>query len=85
MKPSDLSHDHVSQAVLAMVATLVGRKAEEIPLDENLTDLGFESLDAFNVLYAIEEEFQIEIPDEKARSLRTARAFIDCVVQVLEP
>jgi acyl carrier protein len=84
MKPSDLSHDHVSKTVLSMVATLVGRKVEEIPLDESLTDLGFESLDAFNVLYAIEEEFGIEIPDEKARSLGTVRDFIDCVTQVIE-
>lgn len=85
MQLSHLSYDQVSQAVLSMVATLVDRKVEEIPLDENLSDLGFESLDAFNILYAIEEEFQIEIPDEKAQSLRTVRAFIDCVMQVIEP
>lgn len=46
----------------------------------SLEDLGFDSLDALNIIFAIEEEFAITVDDEEARSLRTIDALIDAVV-----
>ncbi|MGH9456651.1 MAG: acyl carrier protein [Thermoanaerobaculia bacterium] len=39
--------------------------------DTPLVELGIDSLDALNILFALEEAFDITIPDERARSIRT--------------
>lgn len=52
------------------------------PLDTSLplNEAGIDSLDALNILFAIEEEFDISIPDDTARELRT----IDDMVSAIE-
>ena len=46
----------------------------------SLEDLGFDSLDALNIIFAIEEEFGISVDDEEAKSLRTIDDLVDSVV-----
>lgn len=52
------------------------RKEKDIP-DEKLTpetllaDAGIDSLDALTILFAIEEELNIHIPDDRARAMKT--------------
>ncbi|HUP63692.1 MAG TPA: phosphopantetheine-binding protein [Thermoanaerobaculia bacterium] len=45
----------------------------DIPLtaETPLADLGVDSLDALNILFALEEAFSITIPDEQSRGIRT--------------
>ena len=45
--------------------------AERINPQQPLSELGFDSLDALNLLFAIEEKFGVSIPDDQARSIRT--------------
>ena len=56
---------------------------EEIDPDQLLTELGFDSLDALNILFALEETFGITIPDEQARSCRTVREMTTTVEGLL--
>lgn len=39
--------------------------------ETNLADAGIDSLDSLTILFAIEEEFRISIPDERARAMET--------------
>ena len=48
-----------------------------------LADAGIDSLDALTILFAIEEEFKISIPDDRARSIRTFGDMIDIVESLL--
>ncbi|MDX1585055.1 MAG: acyl carrier protein [Thermoanaerobaculia bacterium] len=50
----------------------------------SLEDLGFDSLDALNIIFAIEEEFDITVDDDEARSLRTIDQLVDAVMLHLE-
>lgn len=45
----------------------------DVPLSTSteLADLGIDSLDALNILFALEEAFEITIPDEQSRQIRT--------------
>lgn len=58
---------------------------EQRPLPDNLdpdtplTEYGIDSLDAINVLFGIEEEFGISIPDDTARSIRTIRQMLEAI------
>lgn len=47
---------------------------------QSLEELGFDSLDALNIIFAIEEEFGISVDDEEARSLETIDALVDAVL-----
>jgi acyl carrier protein len=43
-------------------------------------DLGADSLDTVELVMALEEEFDIEIPDEAAESISTVQAAVDYIV-----
>lgn len=60
---------------------------EQLSVEENLVnldsdirgDLGADSLDAVELIMAIEEEFDIEIPDEAAYEITTVEQAVDCI------
>ena len=55
-----------------IVAEQLGVDAATLASEANiLEDLGADSLDVVELVMAIEEEFDIEIPDEAAESMRT--------------
>ncbi|OSX67442.1 hypothetical protein POSPLADRAFT_1037995 [Postia placenta MAD-698-R-SB12] len=47
-------------------------------------DLGLDSLDAVEVVMAVEEEFAIEIPDEEADEIKTVQQAIDYIAKTPE-
>ncbi len=61
--------------------------AEKLEIDESKItmdssfrqDLGADSLDTFELVYAIEEELGIEVPDEKANEFETVRDALDFI------
>lgn len=57
----------------------------EIEPDTSLVDdLGADSLDAVEIIMAIEEEFSIEIPDDKFESLETVQDIVDLVESLVQ-
>ena len=62
----------VFEKVAAMLSEQLGLDEEEISMDLAITDdLGADSLDLVEVLVAVEDEFDVEIPDEEAEKLKT--------------
>jgi acyl carrier protein len=62
----------VEQQVKAIVAEQLGVKAEQVENDASFVDdLGADSLDTVELVMALEEEFEIEIPDEDAEKITT--------------
>lgn len=61
--------------------------AEKLEIDESKItmdssfrqDLGADSLDTFELVYAIEEELGIEVPDEKANEFETVRDALEFI------
>jgi len=55
----------------------LGVNAEDVKLTASLSDdLGADSLDAVELIMAIEEEFDIEIPDEIASEMKTVKDIV---------
>lgn len=48
-----------------------------------LTELGYDSLDALNIVFDLEQIFGIEITDDQAREIRTVRLMVDAVEGLL--
>jgi acyl carrier protein len=70
---------NVEQRVKKIVAEQLGVK-EDIANDASFVDdLGADSLDTVELVMALEEEFECEIPDEEAEKITTVQQAIDYV------
>jgi acyl carrier protein len=71
---------NVEQQVKAIVAEQLGVKAEQVTSAASFVDdLGADSLDTVELVMALEEEFEIEIPDEDAEKITTVQQAIDYI------
>jgi acyl carrier protein len=52
---------------------------DKMTLETPLADAGIDSLDALTILFAIEEEFHISIPDDRARAMRTFGDMVEAI------
>lgn len=60
------------ERVLEIIAEQLGVSCEEITKETSLADdLGADSLDLFQIIMALEEEYEIEIPTEDTESINT--------------
>ena len=51
--------------------------------DSTFAELNIDSLDGINILFAVESEFNINIPDEAAQSIRSVRDVVDGIAKLL--
>ena len=66
-----------------VIAEVLSVDPDEITMDTTFTDdLGADSLDVFQIIMGIEEEFDIEIPTEKAESITTVEEAVEMIVIV---
>ena len=60
------------EKVRDIVVEQLGVEPDEVAIDSTfIDDLGADSLDIVELIMAFEEEFGVEIPDEKAEKIRT--------------
>jgi len=70
----------VAERVIEIVAEQLGVDKEKItPETSFVNDLGADSLDTVELVMALEEEFEIEIPDEDAEKITTVHQAIDYI------
>ena len=69
--------------VKEVLAKFLSREVESIELDHNLRDhLGLDSMGTIELLYDIEDAFDVQIPDEDLKELVTVRDVVDYVERV---
>ena len=73
----------VTDRVIAVIAATQKISAEKIRPESTFQELGIDSLDGINILFALENEFEINIPDDAARSIRSVGEMIDGVSVLL--
>lgn len=70
----------IEDRVKKIVVEQLGVKSEEVQNNSSFTeDLGADSLDTVELVMALEEEFDTEIPDEEAEKITTVQEAIDYV------
>jgi acyl carrier protein len=74
------SMDNIEARVKKIVAEQLGVNESEIKNESSFVDdLGADSLDTVELVMALEEEFECEIPDEEAEKIATVQQAIDYI------
>lgn len=71
--------DSVEERVRTLVKTQLNPEAAFADSASFMEDLGADSLDAVELIMSLEEEFDIEIPDDQVEGITTVQAAIDFV------
>lgn len=73
----------IERKLLAIIHEQKTLPPDAIAPDTVLSDIGIDSLDALSILFAVEEQFGVSIPDDKARSIRTLDDMVAAVRELL--
>ncbi len=75
--------DELIQRVRNVIANTQRIPVEKITIDSTFQELGIDSMDGVNILFALENEFNITIPDEAAKQIRDVRQMIEGVEKLM--
>lgn len=75
------SPDEIMERVVRLIAQTQRIPVESVTPGSTFEELKIDSLDGINIVFAIENEFDISVPDDAARSLRT----VQDVAKAIEP
>lgn len=72
--------ENIEQRVKKIVAEQLGVNEAEVKFESSFVDdLGADSLDTVELVMALEEEFECEIPDEEAEKITTVKQAVDYI------
>ena len=76
--------DNMLETMRKVICEYADVKAEDITMETNIrTDLGLNSLELVNMAVAIEDEFDVEIPDRDALGIETVADTIELIKKYL--
>ena len=76
--------DNLEQRVIGLIAKKKKLDPSTITAASTFEQLGLDSLDAADMLFAFEDEFKIIVPDEAARSMRSVGQVVEALRGVLD-
>ena len=75
-----MSSEEIFEKIKAIIVEQLGVAENAVTMDASfIDDLGADSLDIVELVMAMEEEFDIEIPDEEAEKVVTVRDVVDYI------
>ena len=79
----DTLQDDIDDRVMRVIAETQKIPADSVTMDKTFEDLKIDSLDGINIVFGLENEFNISIPDEGMESMRGVRDAANGVRQLL--
>lgn len=74
----------VSERVIRVFADFKKVDPSEIKPDTTFEELGFDSLDGLNLIFELEEEFDIVVPDDKVQSMQSVAEVINGIESIVD-
>ena len=71
--------DSLEEKIISIVAAVKRLPRERITAESTFEQLGIDSLDGMNILFEVESAFDVSIPDEQAKAIRSVREMIEGV------
>jgi len=75
--------DELTQRVLTVIANTQRIARDKLTIESSFEELGIDSMDGVTILFALENEFNITIPDEAAKQIRNIRQMVEGVETLL--
>ena len=69
--------------VRSVIATAKRIPLETVTIDSTFQELGIDSMDGIEILFVLENEFDINIPDDEVRSVRGVRDMAEGIEKLL--
>ena len=82
--PEQSSSDELGHRIIRVIAETQRIAADGISLDSTFEELKIDSLDGINIVFALENEFDVNIPDESVQNMRSVRETVSGVRKLLE-
>jgi len=73
----------IAEKIIDIVTQQQGLPPGVVQSDSTFAELGIDSLDALNILYAIEQEFEVEIPDSLAKTVTNVAQIVEVLASVV--
>jgi acyl carrier protein len=83
MRQTGPEEDVVSR-VIETIAKTQKIPVESVTLDKTFEELKIDSLDGINILFALESEFKVDVPDDAARQILSVRAAVEGIQTLLD-
>lgn len=80
-----MNKNEIIEKMLNIIQTCIGIKIYQNQFDEDLANMGIDSISFIQIIVALEEELDIEIPDEKLllTEMNTFSKMVDVISAVL--
>lgn len=75
----EISADDLTQRVLRIIAETQRKDPSQVTIDSSFEQLGIDSMDGVNIVFALESEFDINVPDEEVKNIRSVRDMVEGV------
>ncbi len=75
---------NIEQKVIEIVEREQHLEPGTVKPTSTFAELGIDSLDGVNILFALEEEFKIDIPDSIAQNMKSVAQVVDSLTRVIE-
>jgi acyl carrier protein len=82
--PDETIPDDLTQRVLRIIAETQRKEPAQVTIDSSFEELGIDSMDGVNIIFALENEFDINVPDEEVKHIRSIRDMVEGVRRLVE-
>ena len=76
--------DDLTPRVLRIIAETQRKDPSQVTIDSSFEELGIDSMDGINIIFALENEFNINVPDDDVKSIRSVRDVVEGVIRLVE-
>ena len=74
--------EEIQAKIVQIISEQLGKDESDISMSSNfIEDLDADSLDTVELVMALEEEFEIDIPDEAAETITTVQSAVDFITE----
>ena len=82
--PDEISGDDLTARILKIIAETQRKDPAQVTVDSSFEELGIDSMDGVNIIFALENEFNINVPDEEVKNIRSVRDMVEGVRKLVE-
>jgi acyl carrier protein len=82
-QPTQAREDSVAERVLKIIADNQKKDVSLVTIESSFEELNIDSMDAVNIVFALENEFNVNVPDEEMKNIRSVRDIVEGVEKLV--